>query len=219
MIKPRESKLNDKRFPPQAQIMNFIVGRWISKPIYVAAELCIADKLADGPKSIEELAMSSKSHAPSLYRMMRGLASVGIFSEVENKKFELTPMAECLKTGAMRSMALMFNSGWSDNAWGCFLDSIKTGNTAFNKAYGMSISDWLESNPKAAEVFNQANAKKAANSHRAIIDVYDFSGINKVTDLGGGLGVLMLEILKTNPLITGVVADIPFVIQEAKKNN
>jgi len=197
--------------------MKFIVGKWISKPIYVAAELGIADMLAEDPKSIEELAQTSQSHAPSLYRMMRALASVGIFFETEGKRFELTPMAECLKNGAMRSVALMFNSDWSDKAWGYFLDSVKTGDTAFEKAHGMSVSDWLENNPQAAKVFNEANAVKAVNSHRAIVDVYDFSGVNTLTDVGGGLGALMAEILIVNPLMNGVVADIPSVIQKARK--
>ena len=203
--------------PPRAQLMKFIVGRWISKPIYVAAELGIADMLADGPKSIEKLAQASQSHAPSLYRMMRALASVGIFFETETKRFELTPMAEYLKTGEMRSIALMFNSDWSDKAWGYFLDSVKTGGTAFEKAHGMSVSDWLEKNPEAAEVFDEANAIKAGSSHRAIVDVYDFSGIHTLTDVGGGLGVLMAEILIANPLMEGIVADTPSVIQKTGK--
>jgi hypothetical protein len=149
--------------------------------------------------------------------MMRALASVGIFIEIEDKRFELTPMADCLKSGAMRSIALMFNSDWSDKAWGYFMDSVKTGCTAFEKAHGMPVSDWLEGNPRAAEVFNEANAVKAVNSHRAIVDVYDFSGINTLTDVGGGLGVLMAEILIANPLMNGVVADIPSVIQKARE--
>jgi len=209
--------MKPNELPPPAQLMKFIVGRWISKPIYVAAELGIADILAEGPKSIEELAQASQSHAPSLYRMMRALASVGIFLETPDKRFELTEMAEYLKTGALRSIALMFNSDWSDQAWGYFLDSVKTGGTAFEKAHGMPVSDWLEKNPQAAKVFNEANAVKAANSHRAIVDVYDFSGINKLTDVGGGLGALMAEILIENPLMKGIVADIPSVIQKAKK--
>ncbi len=209
--------MKQNELPPPAQLMNFILGRWISKPIYVAAELRIADLLANGPKSIEELANASQSHAPFLYRMMRALASVGVFSEREDKQFELTPMAEFLKTGSLRSMALMFNSDWSDKAWGCFLDSVKTGDTAFNNAHGMSVSEWLEINPKAAEIFNEANAIKAAGSHRAIIDVYDFSGIKKLTDVGGGLGVLMVEILLANSSMKGIVADIPSVIQETRK--
>lgn len=202
---------------PPAQLMKFIVGKWISKPIYVAAELGIADMLAEGPKSIEELAQASQSHAPSLYRMMRALASVDIFFETEDKRFELTPMAEYLKTGAIRSIALMFNSDWSDKSWGYFMDSVKTGDTAFEKAHGMPVSDWLERNPRAADVFNEANAVKAANSHRAIVDVYDFSGIHTLTDIGGGLGVLMAEILIANPLIEGILAETPLVIQKAKK--
>jgi hypothetical protein len=209
--------MKPNELPPPAQLMKFIVGKWISKPIYAAAELGIADILAEGTKSIEELAQITQSHSPSLYRMMRALASVGIFFETEGKRFELTPMAEYLKTGAMRSIALMFNSDWSDKAWGYFLDSVKTGGTAFEKAHGMPVSDWLEKNPRAAEVFNEANAIKAANSHRAIVDVYNFSGINTLTDVGGGLGALMAEILIANPLMNGVVADIPYVIQKAKK--
>jgi O-methyltransferase domain/Dimerisation domain len=209
--------MKPNELPPQAQLMKFIVGKWISKPIYVAAELGIADMLAEGSKSIEELAQASQSHAPSLYRMMRALASVGIFFETGGKRFELTPIAECLKNGAMRSVALMFNSDWSEKAWGYFMDSVRTGDTAFEKAHGMPVSDWLEKNPRAADVFNEANAVKAANSHRIIVDAYDFSGINTLTDVGGGLGVLMAEILIANPLMKGVVADIPSVIQEARK--
>ena len=207
--------MNPNELPPPAQLMKFIVGKWISKPIYVAAELGIADMLTEGPKSIQDLALSSKSHAPSLYRMMRALASVGVFSETEDKHFELTPMAECLKNGAMRSIALMFNSDWSDKAWGYLMDSVKAGNTAFEKAHGMPLSDWLEENPSAAKVFNEANAIKAVSSHSAIVEAYDFSGTHTLTDVGGGLGVLMTEILIANPLMKGILADIPSVIQKA----
>jgi hypothetical protein len=202
---------------PATQLMKFIVGKWISKPIYAAAELGIADLLSEGPKSIYELATESQTHAPSLYRMMRALASVGIFSETEPKHFKLTPMAELLKSGAMRSTALMFNAEWSDEAWLYFLNSIKTGGTAFEKAHGMPVFEWLEENPGAAQVFNEANALKAASSHREIVDVYDFSGFSKITDIGGGLGSLMAEILVANHSIEGVVADIPSVIEEARK--
>ncbi len=208
--------MKPNELPPQVQLMSYIVGKWISKPIYVAAELGIADLLSEGPKSIKKLAQESGAHAPSLYRMMRALASVGIFSETESKTFELTPMAECLKKDAMRSFALMFNSDWSDKAWGQFLDCIKTGETPFEKAFGKPVSEWLEHNPKAAEVFNKANAIKSLGTIRSIIDVYDFSIFSTLTDVGGGLGVLMAEILKANPLMKGVVAEIPSVTKEAK---
>jgi hypothetical protein len=203
--------------PPQVQIMKFIVGKWISKPIYVAAELGIADMLAEGPKSIQDLAMESKTHSTSLYRVMRALASVGIFYETKDQNFELTPMAECLKREAMRSIALMFNADWSDKAWGYLMDGVKTGNTAFQKAHGMPLSEWLEENPQAAEIFNEANAIKTGSSHRAIVEAYDFSDINTLTDVGGGLGTLTIEILTANPMMKGIVADTFSVIQETNK--
>lgn len=202
---------------PPEQLMKFIVGKWISKPVYVAAELGIADMLSEGPKSIDELALESRSYAPFLYRMMRALASVGIFFEREDRRFELTPMANFLKTGSMRSIALMFNSGWNDRAWEYFMDSVKTGETAFEKAHGKPVMDWLKQNPHAADIFSEANAVKAGNTHRVILDVYDFSEIQTLTDVGGGLGTLISEILIVNPFMKGVVADTSYVIKNANK--
>ena len=212
-----EAEMNPTELPPPAQLMNFIVGKWISKPIYVAAELGIADMLGEGPRSIEQLASACRCHSPSLYRMMRALASVGIFRETDGRRFELTPMAGCLKTGLLRSVAILFNADWSDRAWGHFMESVKTGTTAFERAFGMPLADWLEKNPGTASVFHEANAVKAAGSHRAIVDVYDFSGIGTLTDVGGGTGALMAEILIANPPMTGCVADLPSVVRDTAK--
>lgn len=209
--------MNPKELPPPVQLMKFIFGKWISKPIYAAAELGIADLLADGPKSIDELARLSNSHAPSLYRMMRALASVGVFAETDEKHFTLTPMAECLKTGAMRTWAQMVHADWNDKAWDYFLDNVKTGETAFEKAHDMPLFRWLGNNPQAAELLSEANAIKAANSHRAIVEAYDFSGIHTLIDIGGGHGALMAEILEANPAMKGIVADLPPVLEGARK--
>jgi hypothetical protein len=148
---------------------------------------------------------------------MRALASVGIFLEGEDNRFELTPMADCLRAGVLRSAALLFNSEWSDQAWSCFLESIRTGETAFEKAHGLPLADWLEKNPEAAEIFNEANAFKAATSHRAIVDAYDFSHIGTLTDVGGGVGALMAEILAANPSMRGVITELPAVAGEAAR--
>ena len=209
--------MNPNELPPKAQLMRFIVGRWISKPIYAAARFGIADILADGPKTIEELAEETQTHACSLYRVMRALASVGIFSESNDGTFSLTPMAEGLKTGALRSEAIMFNAEYSDRAWLRFLDSIKTGEAAFPIAHGKPLTEWLVDHSDEARTFNEANAFKAATSHRAIVDSYDFSGIETLTDIGGGTGSLMIEILKANPNMEGIAADLPAVIEQATK--
>jgi hypothetical protein len=204
--------------PPHAQLMKNIVGRWISKPIYVAAELGIADILADGPKPVAELASLTSSHSPSLYRVMRALASVGIFKELENESFTHTPVSEFLKSGMLRSAAILFNADWSDKAWEHFLEGVRTGETPFQKAYGIPLTEWLQQNPDKAAVFNDANAVKAASTHRAIVEVYDFSGIHKLMDLGGGTGLLLLEVLKMYSSLEGVVADVQPVITETQKH-
>jgi hypothetical protein len=206
----------NQNLPPHAQLMQFILGKWISKPIYVVAELGIADLLANGPESIDTLAEKSETHAPTLYRIMRALAGVGIFSEIDNRCFELTPTAECLRTGAMRSIALMFHADWHDKAWDHLLHGVKTGKPPFDKAHGKPVFEWFNDHPEAAKIYNEANALKAMNSHRAIVDAYDFSEINILTDVGGGYGSLMAEILIAFPDLQGVVAELASVVQAAK---
>ncbi|MGD2270762.1 MAG: methyltransferase [Desulfobacterales bacterium] len=209
--------MKPSELPPHAQIMQFIAGKWISKPIYVAAELGIADMLSDGAKSVDELAEMTGAQHTALYRLMRALACVGIFSETGERCFALTPMAECLKRDAMRSIALMFLSDWHDKAWDCLLDSVKTGDIAFEKAHGKPAFEWFKDNRRAAELYYTANAIKARGSHRAIVDAYDFSDITTLTDVGGGYGTLMVEILMANPHIQGVVADLASVARIADK--
>lgn len=202
---------------PREQLMRFILGKWISQPIYVAAELGIADMLSKCPMPVEEIARQSKTHAGTLYRVLRALAGVGIFAETNDRVFQLTPMGECLKTGAMRSAALMVHSDWNDRAWSYLLHSVRTGETAFDKAHGMPIADWLARNPAAEQVLSEANAMKAAHSHRAVVDAYDFTGVRTLTDVGGGYGALIAEILDAYPLMKGIVADLPSVVPGAEK--
>jgi hypothetical protein len=208
--------MNTNELPLPYQMMKMIVAKWISKPVYVAAELGIADTLSQGGKRIEDLARITHTHAPTLYRVMRALASMGVFRENANRYFELTPLAECLQTGAMRSIALLFNGRWNDRAWEYLMDSVRTGTTAFEKAHGEPLFQWLDKHPEAARVHNEANAVKSMQSHRAVVDVYDFSNIRRLTDVGGGNGALMAEILAANPGMKGVVADIPGVAREAR---
>jgi SAM-dependent methyltransferase len=202
--------------PPQVQLMQFILAKWISKPIYIAAELGIADLLAQGPESIDELARLTGAHRPSLYRVMRALASVGIFSEGKNQHFDLTPMASLLRRGFLRAAALTFNAEWNDKAWMRLLQGVKKGSTPFQEAYGMPFSDWLERNPDPAELLSQANAVKAAQWHRAIVEVYDFSVFRTLTDVGGGYGALLVEILAAYTSLRGVVADLAAVLPGAR---
>jgi hypothetical protein len=204
--------------PHHIQLMKLIVGKWFSKPVYAAAELGIADLLSDGPMEITELADKCDAHAPSLYRVMRALASVGIFRELDDGRFDLTPMAELLKSGAMRPLARMFSASWNDRAWMHFLDGVQSGKTPFVTAHGRPLFQWLEENPRAAEVLMESNAFKAATTHRAIVDAYDFSGIDTLVDVGGGNVSLMVEVLSAFPDMKGIVADVPAMIAKADES-
>jgi hypothetical protein len=200
-----------------AEMMRFITAKWISKPLYVAARLGIADLLAEGPLSGAELARRCGCHAPSLYRVLRALAAVGIFSERGGQSFAQTPLSACLRSGALRAAALSFTAPWNDKAWTFLLEGVRTGATPFELAHGQRFTDWLKANPRAAATLQEANAVKAATSQRAVLDVYDFSGLRLLVDVGGGTGALTAEILASRPALRGIVADLPSVLPAAER--
>jgi hypothetical protein len=202
----------------QDQLMRMILSKWISKPIYAAAELGIADLLDPGPMSTEELARATRTRPDALYRLLRALASVGIFSEREDRCFQLTPMASLLRSAALRSTARSFNSEWNDRAWIHLLEGLRRGCTPFEEAFGTSFSDWLQANPQDAQLLRQANAARAGQYRRAVCEAYDFSRFSTLTDLGGGYATLLQEILSANPALRGTLADLASVLPEAGKS-
>jgi len=197
-------------------LMRIIVSKWLSKPVYAAAELDLAGCLSDGPLTVESLADRCGADASVLYRMMRALACAGIFSELEDGRFGLTPMAELLRPDALGPAARMFNSKWNDEAWISFLDGVRTGRVPFETAHGTDFSSWLEGHPEEARTLMEANAVRTATSVPAVLEAYDFSGAETVVDVGGGSGSLMMGILEKNPGVRGVIADIPAVAAEAR---
>jgi hypothetical protein len=206
--------MNQKTNSPEQQMMQFILGKWISKPIYVAVKLGIPDILGEENKSIKDLAELTDTSAATLYRMMRALAGVGIFFELENRIFKNTTLSEGLMKDRLKSAVLMFQSPWHDSIWENLQYSIQTGKPAFEKVFGESAFEWFGKNPEEATIFHEANSFKAASSHRVITEVYDFSGIKTLTDVGGGLGSLMIEILNANPHMKGVVAELLQVVPQ-----
>ena len=197
---------------PEIKMMQFILAKWISKPIHTAATLGLPDILSQGAMTVDAIAETTGTHRESLYRLMRALSSVGIFAETENRAFVNTPLSECLRADRLRSTALMFNSRWHDEMWGSLLYSVRTGKPAFEKVFGEPAFDWLEKHPEEAADFHAANNYKAARTHRVVVDEYDFEGVSSITDVGGGFGGLLAEILRAYPGMTGAVADRPGVV-------
>ena len=205
---------------PAQNLLQLTSGYWVSQAIYVVAKLGIADLLKDGSKSCEELAKATGTHTQSLSRVMRALASVGVFIEIDAGRFGLTPLAGPLQTGvhdSMRAWAIMLGEE-SYRAWGELLYSVKTGEPAFDHVYEMRRFEYLGQHPEAADVFNTAMTALFGRVHAAVVKAYPFSGFTKVVDVGGGNGFLITLILKANPQVTGVLFETPAVIQDAKNH-
>ncbi|HLJ10103.1 MAG TPA: methyltransferase [Planctomycetaceae bacterium] len=205
---------------PQELMNRMITGYWTTQAIYAAAKLGIADLLARGPRSSDDLAKETQAHAPSLYRLLRGLASLGVFADDGAGRFSLTPVAELLRSdvpGSQRALAIM--SGEEHyQAWGALFYSVRTGKTAFEKLYGMPVFDFLSKNLEQAKVFDAAMVGVHGRETAAMTDAYDFSGIAVLADVGGGNGSLLTTVLKKYPDMRGILYDLPGVTERAKAN-
>jgi O-methyltransferase domain len=193
------------------QLLHMILGVPLNQAIYACAKLGIADLLADGPKPYTDLAAATGTHSPSLYRVLRALASANVLDEPQRGSFALTPIGECLRTGApgsLRRYATVHGSPLSQ-VWTGFLHTLQTGETAFSHVFGAPVFQYLQGNGDALELFHAAMAERTAIDAAAIVEAHDFSGISTLVDVGGGRGTLLAAILRANPDMRGVLLDVP----------
>ena len=203
---------------PQDLMNQMISGYWNTQAIYVAAKLGIADLLTNGSRSVDELAQATNTHSPSLFRLLRGLASMGVFADDGSGRFSLTPLAECLRSdvpGSQRALAIM-NGEEHYKAWGELLYSVQTGKIAFDKIFGMPVFDFLSKNLEQAKVFDAAMVGVHGRESSAMVDAYDFSSIGVLADIGGGNGSLLTTVLQKHPTMKGILYDLPGVTERAK---
>ncbi|SRR5579885_3348954 len=201
------------------QLDQMITGYWISQAIYAAAKFGIADHLKDGPKTVEELADATSTNPGALYRLLRALASVGIFAEAASRRFSLTALAEPLRSdaaGSKRALALM-SGDEQFRTWAEIDYSIRTGKVAFDKVFGKPIFDYLGEHPDKARIFDAAMVGIHGRESNATLTAYDFSVFGVVADIGGGNGSQITEILKKHGRMKGVLFDLPHVIERAKE--
>lgn len=207
--------------PPSVAMLQFLGGIRAARSIYVAAELGIADLLADSPKTIEELAEATGTHGQSLYRVLRALAGFGIFAEDETGRFTLTPPAEFLRSDVPDSVSpsvSLFGQDWHWQVWENLFESVKTGEPAFDKLHGMQFFDYCNQNFEFANLSGQSKTSIAARASAALLESYDFSSMSKVVDIAvmGGYGNTLIPLLKANPTMKGTLFDIQPVIEAAK---
>lgn len=209
---------NQPNVPPDAVLMQMLFGAQMQRSICLAAKLGVPDLLAERAQTAEELAAKTNTHAPSLYRLLRTLASIGVFDRSAEEKFALTPISALLRSDApnsTRDFAVMMGESWIWQAWGELAYSVQTGGVAQEKAQGMSSFEYFQKNAEAGKVFNAAMTNFTRAIIPAVVEAYNFSRINKLVDIAGGHGLLLAGILKANPHLQGVLFDLPFVIEGA----
>jgi ubiquinone/menaquinone biosynthesis C-methylase UbiE len=209
------------QLPAHAQVIQMATAYWISRAIYVAAQLGIADLLKDGPRDAEGIAAATGTYAPAVGRVLRSLASVGIFNSDAQGRYCLTPLGAALQSdapGAARSTVIALSGSFFWAAWGEVLHSVRTGETGIEKALGVSEYEYLAQHPEDASHFNAAMIGYHGEEPAAIVDAYDFSGSGTVVDVGGGSGNLLGRILAANPTARGVLFELPQVLFDARRN-
>jgi hypothetical protein len=199
-----------------ATLIEMVRGYQLSQALYVAAKLGVADWLRDGPRTSDELAQATGTHAPSLYRLLRVLASRGVFAEVADSRFSLTPLGELLRSdtaSSVRAELLLWAHPILWGPWGHLLRTVETGERAFDHLYGVGIWEYLARHPEDRATFDAGFT--AGEHHAQLLAVYDFSGINLIVDIGGGSGRMLSAVLRDNSATRGILLDTPGVVSGA----
>ena len=175
------------------ELRQLIMGFRASQMIYVAAKLGIADHLDAGPQTADALAQAVGAAPRPLYRLLRALASLGIFVESGEGTFALTPMGRLLqgKPGSLRSSALLYGDAVFWSAYGQMLHSVETGEPAFEHAHGAPLFTYLAKDQRAASLFHETMREFSGREIAAILEAYDFSPFRHAVDIGGGHGALI----------------------------
>ncbi len=215
-----EKQPQSTELPPHLVLFQLVTGHYLSRAIYVAAKLGIADLLNNGPQHYEEMAKTTATHAASLHRLLRMLASAGVFAEEGNGRFALTPIGAWLRSGipgSRRAVALLFAGNMMHDSWSKLDYCVQTGKIAFDEAFGKNAFEYLAQHPEEAAIFNEAMTASSIQAAAAVGAAYDFSSFGTLADIGGGHGVLLATILKANPALRGILFEMPHVADGAKK--
>jgi len=201
-----------------SRFLQLASGNWVTQMIHVAAELAIADQLAAaGPAglSAEELAAACDADGDALFRLLRGLASLGMFAETEPHRFVLTPLAELLRSdhpGSQRQFARMLG-GEHYEAWSDLLHSVRSGESAFQHHFGEPVFPWYGHHPERGAIFDGAMTDFSRQESQALVAAYDFSGIEHLIDVGGGRGLLLQTVHQQNQGLRGTLFDQAAVVE------
>lgn len=201
-------------------LRDLITGYWVSQAVGVAAALGVADLLAHGPRTADELAAATGTHSPSLFRLLRALAGVGLFTQGEDGVFALAPGGERLRTGvpgSLRAYAMTFCGPRQWQAWGELAHSVATGERAYDHVFGTSFYDHLARDGEEGKRFTEAMSGSITDVAAALPEAYDFSGMATVVDVGGGDGAVLSSVMRAWPGVRGVLFEREALVEAGRR--
>jgi hypothetical protein len=201
--------------PTPGDLYRLINGYQVTQALAAASQLGIPDLLKDGPRSVAELAAACRAHEPSLYRLLRALATVDVAHERDGRVFELAPLGRFLRSDDPATLApwlAQVTRPYFQEAWSHLVDSVRTGETAFEALHGMDVWRWRASQPEENATFNRAMTALSRVTNKAILDAFDFSRFAHIVDVGGGNGAMLAAILAATPGARGTLFDQPHVV-------
>lgn len=202
---------NDPSTAARYRLNDIYATAWLSHAVSAVAEYRVADYVADTPIHYEDLALATKLHSPSLYRALRALSANGIFKEVGDGLFEHTEVSRLLRTDhpcSWSGMSRMWDHPSCLSAWGQFRHSLQDGYSGIQHAFGKTLYEHLGEHPHATAAFSDAMISNSAHAATAIAKTLPFEHFKSVMDLGGGVGTLLLEILRIHPHLQGTILEI-----------
>lgn len=204
--------------PPPAHVFGLITGMWAAQAAATCASLGIPDVLAHGPKSAEEVAKALSLHAGATYRLLRGVASVGVLRKTEDGRFALTPVGNLLRKdvpGSMRSLLIAEMAPGHWLPWAELAHSVRTGEPAAPKTLGMDAWAYYRAHPEEERHFSQGMTGISAMAIEAVLASYSFTGAKRIVDVGGAHGGFLTAVLKRETGAKGVLFDQPQVVESA----
>ncbi len=203
---------------PFERVMQLANGFALSSALYVATKLDVPDLLAQGARPVSELAAATGCNEDALYRVLRVLASVGVFAE-GGGRFALTPVSAALRSnvpGSAREMVLWLGNRFHFHVWAELSFSVKTGRPAVEHVYGKPAFEAMAAQPEVARDFNSGMTCVSRQLAPAVLEVYDFSGLDTLVDVAGGHGFVLCEILRQYPRLKGILFDVQSVVEDPK---
>ena len=202
---------------PKEFLLNVTGQVLLARALAIVTDLGVADSLADGPKSMDDLSAATGCDRDSLYRLLRMLAGHGVFAEDQQGRFELTPRAELLKADHPESLREMLQLGWQDIQWNTYFalpEAVLTGENAFENAYGQSFFDYLSGHPELNALFDRRMSVVSQAENAEVVKAYAFDEHDSVIDIGGGQGGLLAAIVNRYPDIVAALYEQPQVLAD-----